>query len=86
MHCTELRKDQIVRKGKYPAPNVPNHNSLFFHHLTVGRDTPTYYKWGQELTAICMDENIPCYYFINDFGTKINVYPNDLIERWWSNR
>lgn len=86
MKAIKLESHQIKRIGKYPAPNVSGHNSLFFHPLTKGNSTETLYDWGNELTAICESENIPYYYFYNDFNTKINVYPNDLIERWWNNR
>jgi hypothetical protein len=86
MNAIELNENQITRVGRYPAPNVPNYNSLFFHHLTKGNDTSTLYDWGNELTRICEEQKNTYYYFFNDFGTKINVYPNEVIENWWSNR
>lgn len=86
MNPTKLEVSQIIRKGKFPAPNVPGYNSLFFHELTQGNDTRTLYAWGNELTKICELENLPYYYFNNDNGVKINVYPNDLIESWWHSR
>jgi hypothetical protein len=86
MKAIKLEPHQIIRKGKYPAPNMPGFNSLFFHSLTSGNNTTTLYQWGNELTVICEYENITYYYFFNDNGTKINVYPNEIIERWWNNR
>lgn len=86
MAAIELKPNQITRKGKYPAPNLEGYNSLFFHPLTTGHDTDTYYEWGNELTRICEREKMPYYYFENDFGTKINVYPNEVITNWWNNR
>jgi hypothetical protein len=86
MNSIELTPDQIVRIEKYPAPNVVGYDSLYFHALTSGNETKVLYTWGNELTAICEEENIEYYHFFNDFGTKINVYPNDLIEEWWANR
>ncbi len=86
MNAIKLEENQITRVGKYPAPNIPNYNSLFFHRLTEGNDTSTLYEWGNELTRICEQEQFTYYYFFNDFGTKINVYPNELIEKWWSNK
>ncbi len=82
----ELEPHQMTRKGRYPAPNLPGYNSLFFHHLTHGNDTNTLFEWGRELTLICEKANTDIYFFINDFGTKINVYPNEVIEMWWKNR
>ncbi len=86
MNGIQLESHQIKRVGKYPAPNVPGYDSLFFHHLTSGNSTETLYSWGNELTSICEKENIPYYYFYNDYRTKINVYPNDLIASWWNSR
>ena len=86
MKAIKLEPQQITREGKYPAPNVPGYNSLFFHPLTSGNETKTLYQWGNELTAICETEDITYYYFNNDFETKINVYPNEIIEKWWNNR
>lgn len=82
----ELKPSQLKRVGRYPAPNLPGYNSLFFHPLTEGNDTSTLYNWGRELTSICEREGVDVYYFHNDLGTKINVYPNEVIENWWNNR
>lgn len=86
MKITELDAHQLTRIGKYPAPNLKGYSSLFFHHLTQGSDTSVLFNWGRELTSICENENIDIYYFNNDFGTKINVYPNEVIEKWWNNK
>lgn len=86
MSAIKLEPHQITRRGNYPAPNVPGCNSLFFHHLTSGNDTNTLYGWGNELTSICERNGIDYYYFINDRGIKINVYPNDTIESWWNSK
>lgn len=86
MASSELSSKQIKRIGKYPAPNIEGYNSLFFHPLTSGNDTDTLYDWGNELTRICNNKGIDFYYFFNDFNTKINVYPNEVIEQWWNNR
>lgn len=86
MNCIELRPDQIVRRGKYPAPNVPNHNSLFFHPSTLHGSPKELEEWGYELATFCRQNDIPYYCFMNDFGKKINVYPNETIEQWWVNR
>lgn len=86
MNPTELNDDEINREGKFPRPNKSGYNSLFFHHLTRGNDTPTLYNWGNELTRICNSQNIKYYFFYNDRKIKINVYPNDLIETWWETK
>ena len=81
-----LERHQIIRKGKYPAPNVTGYDSLFFHPLTEGHDTDTYIEWGNELTSICEKTETPYFYFLNDFGIKINVYPNEVISNWWNEK
>lgn len=75
----ELTSSQIIRKGKYPAPDVEGYNSLFFHPKTRGKGTEILYEYGQEITVICEENNIQYYYFYNDFDVKINVYPNEII-------
>lgn len=85
MDCIELKPEQIIRKGKYPAPNIDNHDSLFFHPLTQHGSSKELEKWGYDLATICRKKNITYYYFINDFGKRINVYPNDIIKQWWAN-
>ena len=85
MSGIELTQDQLIRKGKYPAPNIPGYDSLFFNELTRGHSTQTYLTWGAHLTAMCQQRGIDYYYFYNDHGTKINVYPVELIEEWWNN-
>ncbi len=86
MNPTELNNDEINREGRLPRPNKQGYNSLYYHHLTSGNETSTLYGWGNELTRICNNQNIAYYYFYNDKGTKINVYPNDLIESWWNSK
>ena len=86
MAAIKLEPHQITRQGKYPAPNIPGYNSLFFHPLTKENEASKYPIWGTELKAICNKNNIDYYYFLNDMGVKINVYPNSLIEEWWGNR
>lgn len=86
MNAIQLESSQIKRKGKYPAPNIPNYNSLFFHPLTKHGNSKELENWGYELTVICNNEGITYFYFYNDFNKKINVYPNETIEKWWSNR
>ncbi|MNK09778.1 hypothetical protein D3C87_277540 [compost metagenome] len=86
MNCIELTEDQISRDGKYPAPNVSGYNSLFFHPLTGHGSKKDLEQWGYQLTVICEEQGIEYYCFYNDFRTKINVYPNSLIEQWWISR
>lgn len=86
MNPTELNNDEINREGRLPRPNKQGYNSLYYHHLTSGNETSTLYSWGNELTRICNNQNIAYYYFYNDKGTKINVYPNALIESWWNSK
>lgn len=86
MKAIKLEQHQIIRIGKYPAPKVDGYNSLFFHPLTKGYDTETYIEWGKILSRMCEDCDFTYYYFYNDYDTKINVYPNELIKDWWEER
>lgn len=83
MASKPLPKENIKRIGVYPAPNLSGYNSLFFHELTKGQSTSTYKDWGKQIAVICEAEGITYYHFYNDFNIKINVYPNDIIERWY---
>lgn len=86
MAAIKLEPHQIKRVGKYPAPDLVGYESLHFHYLTKDHSTPTYFEWGKELTIICESRNLPYYYLVNDFGIKINVYPENIIEEWWESR
>ena len=86
MPAIPLRPSQIKRIKNNPAPNVPGYNSLFFHKLTKNHGPKHMKEWGMELTGMCEKEGTEYYYFENDFGIKINVYPDALIERWWGRK
>lgn len=81
----QLTIDQITRKRGRPAPNVSGYNSLFFHPSTTDCEPKKRPQLGKELSNICKRDNIT-YYFFKVGGRKINVYPNEVIESWWSNR
>ena len=85
MNCIELTEDQVVRNEKLARPNVSGHNSLFFHPITKHGTREEREEWGYELTVICEEQEIE-YYCFDHKGEKINVYPNDLIEQWWTSR
>lgn len=85
MNCIELTEDKIERKGKFARPVIQGYNSLFLHPLTTHGTPDERKEWGYELTVICESEEIE-YYCFDHNGEKINVYPNELIKRWWDNR
>ena len=82
MEPIELTKNEVEKDGKLLKPKKKGYNSLYYHELTKDFDEKYYIGWGLQLFNRCKGKIQ--YYYIKRGTRKVNVYPNDVIEKWFN--